>query len=307
MVRKARSDFEWAGVAGYLLLVNALSWWTAGLLARMEAWGGAASAFPTRLLAASTLYFLVTGWQPLLAAALARRWMESPSPLDEGWRTSPRRYLLLAWLGSLALIAIAALTAWAGSRLGWLHWPVEPPAAPDGGAPGEASPRMLVALLGAFALTVSGAWLQCLAEEVGWRGFLLTRLVARLGGWRGLLAHGLAWGLWYAPLVQVLAWGSPRRSALQGAGFLVTCVLLGCLLGWLRLASRSILPAVLANLCLTLGAGLPLLLLGEDVGLRGAVYAPAGWMPLGALLVLLAVACRQPWTEPPGGREPGRG
>ncbi len=299
MKREGARDFDWSGGACYLLLVYGLSWLTAAILAQWGEWSGAAAAFPTRILAASCFYFLVTGWQPLVAAGLARRWFEPPGMLDEGWRTSPRRFLLLAWLGALVLIGCAALTAWAGSHLGLLEGAAEPREVEH---PGRPSALMLVALLASLALTLSGAWLQCLAEEVGWRGYLLTRLVVWLGGWRGLLAHGLAWGLWYAPLVLVLARGSPQRSPLEGSGFLITCMLLGCLLGWLRLASRSLLPAVSANLCLTLGAGLPLLLLGEGVGLRGAIYAPAGWMPLGILVVVLALACRPPRMELPMGR-----
>lgn len=300
---KVASDFAWTGVVGYLLLVNALSWLTAMLLALVGAWGGAASAFPTRILAACFLYFLVTGWQPLMAASFARKWLEPPRGLDEGWRPSPPRFLVLAWLGALALIVMAALLAWAGAYLGLFDGPSAlPPAAgvePGGG--GRGAPLMLGVLLVSFTLMVSGVWLQCLAEEVGWRGYLLTRLVTRLGGRLGLVIHGLAWGLWYAPLVVVLAQGSSRRESLVGLGFVVTCVLLGCLLGWLRLTSRSLLPAVLANVCLTIGAGLPLLLLGEDVGLRGAVYAPAGWIPLG-VLALLALVRRGPWTALPAGR-----
>jgi membrane protease YdiL (CAAX protease family) len=300
MVRKTQEDFRWTGVVGYVLLVNALSWQTAVLMTLLGDWGGVTSAFPTRILAACFLYFLVTGWQPLLAASLARRWLESPGSLDEGWRPSPARFLSLAWFGALVLMAVAALTAWAGSHLDGLEAPLDLRSASGAEAWTAGRPSLLMAgvLVVAYVLMLSGVWLQCFAEEVGWRGYLLTRLVARLGGRRGLLVHGLAWGLWYAPLVMVLAQGSPRQAAHLGHGFIMTCVLLGCLLGWLRLASRSLLPAVLANVCLTLGAGLPLLLLGEDVGLRGAVYEPPGWIPLGVLAVLV-LACGRAWKGMP--------
>ena len=64
-------------------------------------------------------------------------------------------------------------------------------------------------------------------------------------------------------------------------------MLLGGLLGWLRLASKSIVPTTLANSVLTATAGLPLLLEGDDPGLRAAAYGPAGWLPMGIVFLLL--------------------
>src|SRR6185295_16226007 len=94
-------------------------------------------------------------------------------------------------------------------------------------------------------------WGQALAEEVGWRGYFLVRLMERIGPWRGLLLHGLVWGLWYAPPL-VFATQGLTRAPLRSATFVLTCALLGALLGWLRLASRSVVPATVANAVLTL-------------------------------------------------------
>jgi hypothetical protein len=41
-----------------------------------------------------------------------------------------------------------------------------------------------------------------LGEEIGWRGFLLPRLLP-LGKWRAYLLLGIIWGLWHAPLILV--------------------------------------------------------------------------------------------------------
>ena len=90
----------------------------------------------------------------------------------------------------------------------------------------------------------------------------------------------------YAPLFLV-ANGGLGTTSLKSAAFVVTCMFLGALLGWLRLASRSVLTTTLANSVLTISAGLPFLLHGDDPGIRGAVYGPAGWVPM--LLLLIAI------------------
>jgi hypothetical protein len=70
----------------------------------------------------------------------------------------------------------------------------------------------------------------------------------------------------------------------------VDSMFLGALLGWLRLASKSVLPTTLANSMLTVTAGLPLFLHGEDPGPRGAAYEPAGWIPM--LIAVVILACK---------------
>ncbi len=97
-----------------------------------------------------------------------------------------------------------------------------------------------LAFLGTLALVVG----QAFTEEIGWRGYFLPRAMERFGRWGGLVIHGAVWGLWYAPVLFFsshgqLAWFD---SIARSLGFVLSCVLLGTLLGWLRLASRSVLP-----------------------------------------------------------------
>jgi hypothetical protein len=77
-------------------------------------------------------------------------------------------------------------------------------------------------------------------EEWGWRGFLLPRLLP-LGTWPALVLSGVIWGLWHLPGYV----GPGRRPGL--APFLVFCVLLGILLGRLRMATGSVWPATVAH------------------------------------------------------------
>ena len=82
-------------------------------------------------------------------------------------------------------------------------------------------------------------------EEWGWRGYLLPRLLP-LGQWRAFVIGGVIWGLWHAPLI-LLGYNYPQHPVPGILFFTVVCVLLGILLGWMRLATGSIWPAVLAH------------------------------------------------------------
>jgi membrane protease YdiL (CAAX protease family) len=78
-------------------------------------------------------------------------------------------------------------------------------------------------------------------EEWGWRGYLLPAL-SPLGHWTALLGSGVIWGLFHAPFA-LQGYQYPDHPDLFGvAAFTIACVLIGTLLGWLRLVSGSIWP-----------------------------------------------------------------
>lgn len=285
------------GVFVYLALTFFFTWLPAWLLG--GTWIGEGRPLVTRLLTCSLFYAISMGWQPLAATWVVRRWVDPPGYLDHGLKPAPHRFVLLAGAAPLGLTVLAIVVAWIFGLLGGpvpdsLHGHAEPELALQppswGGALG-----LTVAFLGTVALV----WAQCLGEEVGWRGFFMTRLMQRLGAWKGLFLHGLVWGLWYAPIF-LLANGDLTRSAARSMGFVLTCALLGALLGWLRLASKSIVPTTVANAVLTLAAGLPFLLQGVDVGLRGSAYGPPGWLAMTIIIaILVAGRCRASIVTPP--------
>lgn len=128
-----------------------------------------------------------------------------------------------------------------------------------------------------------------LGEEVGWRGWLLPRLMP-LGPWPALLITGVVWGLWHAPLI-LLGYNFERPGVDGLLMMVVACVLLGVLLGWLRLRSGSIWPPVLAHASFNSAASVSTLLAaaGQDVDLAGA--GPLGWptwIVMGILVLVLA-------------------
>jgi uncharacterized protein len=256
----------------FVALAFALSWIPAVLLA--GAWGRADLPASSALLRASAVYAAVLGWQPIVAMLVVRAWLGDPPGLDRGLRSAPPRYQLLGVIAPLVLLGAAALV---DAALG--------DAAPA--ARSVANPLGVVAALVSFVAVLSVLWLQAFSEELGWRSFLLGALMREIGSWPGLVVHGVLWGLWYAPVFLLAGDDSLARTA----SFVVTCALLGALLGWVRLASRSVLASAASNAVLTIGAGLPLILQGAS-SRHSAIYQPSGWIPMGA--ALLAIACLAP-------------
>jgi membrane protease YdiL (CAAX protease family) len=239
------------------------------------------SSVPARLLGVVLPYALVMGWQPVAAVLLVRAWVEPDETLDAGLRPALRRYMGLASLGSLGLLTAASVVKWAAASPP-VAWSVPLSRTI------HASVSMFDALAGVpiLAVTLLLIWAQAVAEEIGFRGYLLPRSMQLFGTWPGLLLHAVLWGIWYAPLVLLSQHGLLEGLAASGT-FAVTCILLGALLGCLRLSAASITPSCAANSILTLIAGLPFFLHGTDVGLRTAAYEPFGWLPM--LLILIGI------------------
>ena len=264
------------GMAVYLALSFALAWAPTFLLRGL--WQTSEQTLSTRLLLCSVAYAVTMGWQPLFAVLVVRRCVEDAEYLDAGLRAARGRFVLVALSFAGLLCACASALSLMQARF------VLPAVVPAAMAPGASAALYATFSAGTAILFV---WLQCLSEEIGWRGYFLSRAMQLFGPRRGLVLHGVAWGVWYAPIF-LLTNGELAETAPRAGAFVLTCVLLGTVLGWLRLASRSIVPPTILNSLLTIAAGLPFLMQGIDVGLRGAVYAPAGWVPL---LVLAFVLC----------------
>lgn len=235
----------------------------------------AAATSWSAMLRASVLYIAVVGWQPLIGFTLARRFATDRLRFDEGFRVSATRHSLAAVGIGLFVVTVSVLLGSAD--------PLPDPQQLDGSWLTTA--RVVLAFLGVISLL----WLQAIIEELGWRSYVLPRLMLALGPWPGLLVHGVLWGLCYSPWFAV-AGGSLTRSL----GYVVTCCLFGVVLGWLRLSTRSIFASAATNATLTICAGLPLLLTGESTRFSAA-FEPPGWVPLAVLAI--AIVLHRPWRR----------
>ena len=150
---------------------------------------------------------------------------------------------------------------------------------------GAPAPVMTIALVGVLArefvrvLFLGGP----LGEELGWRGFALPRLQARLTAFRASLLLGLIWGIWHIPLYFVpgtgqfeTVSGGTSPSFAIGA-FVVWTIGLSILFTWLFNETRgSLIVVILFHTSINLAAFVP-----AAVGSTGAasfLYAIVTWI-----------------------------
>jgi membrane protease YdiL (CAAX protease family) len=127
-------------------------------------------------------------------------------------------------------------------------------------------------------------------EELGWRGWLQTALLP-LGPWPAVLLTGAIWGVWHAPII--LLGYNFGRADVTGVLFMVGgCLAWGVLLGWLRIRSTSLWPAVIAHGSLNAAGGLVLILAAAgqtpDLALVGALGVVA-WLVVAACVAVIAL------------------
>jgi membrane protease YdiL (CAAX protease family) len=85
------------------------------------------------------------------------------------------------------------------------------------------------------------------AEEIGWRGYLLPRLLS-VGAGRASLLTGLLHGVYHLPLLLLTPfYHSAGNRLIVVPLFLLALTLAGPIYGWLRLASGSVWPAAIAH------------------------------------------------------------
>lgn len=139
------------------------------------------------------------------------------------WQGKPG-WLVLAFLSPLAVLTLAAAT----------H------IARGGSVPPSPAIGHIGLFIGNFFLVflVGGP----LGEELGWRGFALPVMQARLGWRAASLALGVVWGVWHLPLFFILE--SAQNSGSMAA-FFVLIVATSVFYAWLyQRSNASVLPAL---------------------------------------------------------------
>ncbi|MCZ1267978.1 type II CAAX prenyl endopeptidase Rce1 family protein [Paenibacillus taichungensis] len=85
-------------------------------------------------------------------------------------------------------------------------------------------------------------------EELGWRGYMLTRLInARVP--RPVLTSGIIWGVWHLPVMLFANYYSGPYPALSVILFMISVTSFSYLISRLRLTTGSIWPAILLHAC----------------------------------------------------------
>jgi membrane protease YdiL (CAAX protease family) len=145
---------------------------------------------------------------------------------------------LVAWFFPLAVGALAYGAAWA-TGLADFRSPTVP------GLPAVRAPLAAFSALVAIRLTIGVpiAALAAAGEEIGWRGYMLTRLIDA-GLPYPLLLSGVVWACWHLPLILGGVYSSGLHPAASAGLFLISTPAVGLVLARVRLASGSIWPAI---------------------------------------------------------------
>jgi membrane protease YdiL (CAAX protease family) len=150
---------------------------------------------------------------------------------DVSFRFGGRRSLLYVVAGVLLPIAVGFVAfgiAW-GTGLATFV-----------GTPGA----FLTSLLVAATVGTVGSAVSAAGEEIGWRGYMLTRLIDA-GVPAPVIVSGLIWGLWHVPLIAAgIIYGAHPSTALAVVVFMVSATSAGVVIARFRLETGSIWPPI---------------------------------------------------------------
>ena len=182
-------------------------------------------------------------WMPAVASIVARLSLREGAH-DISFRFGARpgaRMALFGWLFPLAVGLIAYGAAWITGLATYQARAIP-------GMPASSGSAMALLLLVGVRLTIGVpiAALAAAGEEIGWRGYMLTRLIDA-GIPRPVLVSGVIWACWHLPLVIGGVYASSAYPWASAVVFLVMIVGLSSILARLRLASGSVWPAIIGH------------------------------------------------------------
>jgi membrane protease YdiL (CAAX protease family) len=173
-------------------------------------------------------------WAPGLVA-IAMRIIGREGFADVSFRPHFRRnwrWYLALWLVPIAVALVAYGVGWSTGLT---------PMAAD---TGSAKVAVLLAVSATVLVPVNA--LFSVGEELGWRGYLLPRLV-QAGVRYPVAVTSVVWWLFHAGLIVAGLYASGPRPWLAVFVFGATILAVGAVAGWSRLATGSVWPAVLVH------------------------------------------------------------
>lgn len=303
----------WAAVAVFVVVACGLAW-----LVALPLWlrGGAeGQGFATLLSLLAPVMMLTPTVATLVVVFLMRTPRGERLRFLGMWPLRPaKRVIWFAVAAVFAPVFLVALSLGVAALLGWVTLDLvnfsgfaETLAASVPEAAQSMLPPIGTLVVIQLASIPLGALINsflAFGEELGWRGWLIPAL-RPLGTWPALIISGVIWGLWHSPLILLgynFGLTDWRGVALMTAG----CVAWGVLLGWSRLRSGSVWPAVFGHGALNAAAGMFGLFAAAGSEIDPALVLPlgvSGWIAIAAFVVVLVLGgqfsdSRQPELAP---------
>jgi membrane protease YdiL (CAAX protease family) len=165
-----------------------------------------------------------------------------------GWNWRPARYEAWAYLIPILYALPVYIVAWAAIRGSFAFSAFAEPFGTAFGLPDWPRTAALFLAIPCYAtLGVVGSMAHALGEEIGWRGFLLPRLVKQAGFTWGCLLSGCIWAVWHYPGLLFSDYNAGTQPVFALTCFTLMVIADSYIMGWLRLKSGSLWPAVMMH------------------------------------------------------------
>jgi len=189
------------------------------------------------------LVVMAVMWVPALATVLTIKFVTREGFAIVNFRFgSWKPYLTSGLLVPICFVFIYGLTWLLG--LGQPDWELEQflatiPSAVGADLPPMPSPALVLPVLFVMTLVITPFinGLFGFGEELGWRGYLLPKLMV-LGKLKAYLLLGIVWGLWHLPLI-LIGFTYPGQPILGTLAFIALTFTLGIYINELTLSHRS--------------------------------------------------------------------
>jgi membrane protease YdiL (CAAX protease family) len=219
-------------------------------------------------------------WTPALASVIARL------ALREGFSDVSFRFgglRTVRWYAvGLAMPLVVGVVAYGAA---WLTGLV--------GFQGDATTVLRGVAYAATVATLVGV-LSATGEEIGWRGYMVTRLIDA-GVPRPVLMGGLIWAVWHLPLIFAGLYASGSNRVLSAVLFVGSVMSISFVFARMRLETGSVWPAVYAHA--TWNAIIQGPFDGASTGPDAALWiGESGILVVPVLVVVAAVVSRGTWT-----------
>jgi membrane protease YdiL (CAAX protease family) len=251
--------------------------------------------FDVLVIAFSPSWIMARMFAPAAASVVARLVLREGFA-DVSFRFGGRRTLkaiLLAVVFPIVIGLVAYGIAWATGLAQFDSQPLGLVASFVGDTASPVTIFMVMLALTATIGTIIGA-LSAAGEEIGWRGYMLTRLIDA-GVPRPVLASGLIWGLWHIPLVLTGVYVAGSSPVVSAVLLMVTVTSFGFVIARMRLETGSIWPAIALH-----AAWNSIIQSAFDPATTGAGAAlwvgEAGILTALALVVAAVIFSRGRWT-----------
>jgi len=190
------------------------------------------------------LLILALMYMPALASIVARACLRE-GLADVSFRfggSESVRVLWLAWAYPITVGVVAYGVAW---LTGLARFQLPLPASSH--LYSESAGMNLVGSL--LVSATLGTGVSCVAtfgEELGWRGYMLTRLIGA-GIPRPIFVSGIIWALWHVPIILSGQYAAGSHPGLSAALFVIGVIADSYLVGYMRLRSGSVWPGVVMH------------------------------------------------------------